>query len=605
MGFWRETLRLTVDALKTVHRGGWRLGGVLLITQLIILVVSLPLVQWLFRTALRSAGMTGLDLGQLDLTGNIPLTLGLIVVIVVLALWIVSLQLTVLIAVLERARAGVALSATGLIGDMKRIALKLLHPSSLSLLGYLFVLVPLSGFGFASVVTQGISIPQFITGELQKTTGGIIGVTVFLLIITTLNLRFALTMPIFTLTRASGRQSLKTSRHITRGLTGLQVLVAVAVVSIVVSIVAALLTGVVLAPTALSDLWLPEASPGVAAFSLGIAQVAGAMLTGLATAWIAAILIEFVHARRREVTHEWVGRDAPATAKPDTPWGLGVLGVALGVAVLLGVANLTPMQNISRAPDTLVLAHRGFTVNAVENTLSSLRAAAEAGVDLVEMDVMQAKDGGFIAMHDADLGRLTGVQAAVKDLTMEELTALTVRDRDGNEDRIPTFAEYVTLAAELEMPLLIEVKLSGAETGDHVDMLVDELETLGLLERNIYHSLDAASVARLTHLRPDLSVGYTMAFAAETAPDTPADFIVVEQWTATDHMHTSAKRAGLGFWVWTVNDEADYRKYLRDGVDGIVSDRPDLIMQARDAMADETGLAATLFDALTRFITAF
>src|SRR5690606_2925212 len=120
-----------------------------------------------------------------------------------------------------------------------------------------------------------------------------------------------------------------------------------------------------------------------------------------------------------------------------------------------------------------------------------------------------------------------------------------------------------------EMPLLIEVKLSGAETGDHVDMLVDELETLGLLERNIYHSLGAASVARLTHLRPDLSVGYTMAFAAETAPDTPADFIVVEQWTATDHMHNSAKRAGLGFWVWTVNDEADYRKYLRDGVDGI------------------------------------
>src|SRR5690606_4575532 len=124
------------------------------------------------------------------------------------------------------------------------------------------------------------------------------------------------------------------------------------------------------------------------------------------------------------------------------------------------------------SPVTLALGHRGFTVSAVENTLESLEAAADAGVDLVEMDVMQTADGKFIAMHDTSLGRLTGVNAEVKDLTFAEITAMTVRDRAGNEGRIPSFEAYVLRAAELELPLLIEIKLSGAETDDHVDRLI-------------------------------------------------------------------------------------------------------------------------------------
>ncbi|MFY0088585.1 glycerophosphodiester phosphodiesterase family protein, partial [Acinetobacter baumannii] len=92
-------------------------------------------------------------------------------------------------------------------------------------------------------------------------------------------------------------------------------------------------------------------------------------------------------------------------------------------------------------------------------TISGLEAAHAAGADLVEMDVMQTKDGRFVAMHDATLGRLAGRPDAVKDLTFDELTAITVHDAHGHEDRIPAFADYVTLAKQLGMPLLIEIKL--------------------------------------------------------------------------------------------------------------------------------------------------
>src|SRR5690606_35668225 len=210
-------------------------------------------------------------------------------------------------------------------------------------------------------------------------------------------------------------------------------------------------------------------------------------------------------------------------------------------AIGFGTAAIDTLQRLSDAPDTLALAHRGFSDGGVENTISGLEAAHAAGADLVEMDVMQTRDGEFVAMHDATLGRLAGRSDSVKDLTLAELTSIMVHDMRGHEDLIPSFADYVTRAQQLEMPLLIEIKLGGGESPDHVERLVDELERLDALENNIYHSLDAPSVDRLKRLRPDLTVGYTMAFAAVAAPDTPADFIVPEEWSATDELQRSAE----------------------------------------------------------------
>lgn len=599
-----------VEGLRMVHRGGWRLGGVLLISQLAILALSLPIIQWLFRTALRSAGMTGLDLGQLNLTGRIPITItiGSIVAIMVVGLWFVSLQLTALIVALEHTDHERAPSMRAFGRALTLVMRKLAKPSSYPLFLYLFLILPLAGFGFTSVLTQGISIPHFVTGELQKSTAGIIMITVFLVVIGMANVRLAATLPVFVLTDASGRQSTRASRMLTRGIDGMQIVVAVLLVAIAATALGLIVAGLGILPTLISDWFFPDASPVVAAFSLGAVQVAGAILTGLVTAWVAAILVQYVRDRRDDVPYEWRAL-APAHQLPrktsERSWGFVVPGTVVVIAMLLGFANIGQMVDVQDEPDTLVLAHRGFTPGGVENTLGSLEAAAEAGVDLVEMDVMQTKDGEFVAMHDVSLGRLAGANVNVKDLTFDEITSMTVRDRLGHEELIPSFTDYVVLADELNMPLLIEIKLSGAETPDHVDLLVAELEDLGLLERNIYHSLDAPSVQRLKEIRPDLNVGYTMAFAANEVPDTPADFIVVEQWTASDTIHESAKRAGLGFWVWTVNDEPSYRTYLRTGVDGIVSDRPDLIIKARADMAEETGLAGTLLDAFTRWVTIF
>lgn len=626
-GIVAETGTLLRNAWRQLRRGGARLAGLILASQLLLLLVALPVVSWLFREALRANGMSGLDLGRLPMGTGFPLTITLILVIVAISFWLIVLQFTALVVLLRWPR----LTAREFLGQLGRVARALASPRALPLVGYLFVLLPLSGFGFTSVLTRGIAIPSFVSGELLKSPASAIGFGVFLLILAWLNVRFALTIPLFVLT--TGRRSLRTSWRLTRGpRTWVPLVLATAGILAIAALAGALLALIALLPTALADALAPAAAPGVAAAMLGLAQVGGMLLSGGVTAAVAGVLITRVRQRADRLPAEVafvpspeataaagsaaVGAGSGAAAVvagsvagaaiprggPRRPATL-VTAAALVIAVGCGVAGWGTLQRLAAAPDTLVLAHRGFSEGGVENTLSGLDAADAAGADLVEMDVMQTRDGKFVAMHDAKLDRLAGRPEAVKDLTLAELTKVTVRDQRGNEDTIPTFADYVRHAQRLEMPLLIEIKLGGADTPDHVDRLIDELESLDALDQNMYHSLDVASVERLKQLRPDLTVGYTMAFAGGGVPETVADFIVVEEWTATVAMQDAARAAGLGFMAWTVNDESGFREHLRRSSDGIITDRPDLVLAARDEIQEESGVAETLLDALTRFVT--
>ncbi len=612
---WRETGIVLWSAARMVRAGGARLLGLILASQLIIVLVAFPVSSWVFREALRAGGMSGLDLGRPLGGQGLPLTFTLIALIVLFSFWLLALQFTALIVVLRWP----GLSGRQFLHELGRVARRLLRPTALPLVAYLFLLVPLTGFGFLSALTRGVALPQFVSGELLKSGTGTAILTGFLLLLAWLNTRFALTVPAFVLTE--GRRPLRTSWRLTRRVrVWLPLVLAVCAALVATTVLAALLAAVALAPTAAADALAPAAAAGTAAVSLGIAQTLGMILSGLAAATIAAIVVTQLTRAAQSLPAGAAllpdprvlppaGTVAPRQQSPAAAARSGRRAVWLAtaaatvIAVGCSVTGWGTMHRLATAPDTLVLAHRGFSEGGVENTISGLEAAARAGADLVEMDVMQTRDGEFVAMHDATLGRLAGQDVAVKDLTLAELTKITVRDRNGNADKIPAFSDYVRAAAAAEMPLLIEIKLSGAETADHVDRLIDELEELEALEQNIYHSLDVASVDRLKQLRPDLTVGYTMAFAGAGMPDTVADFVVIEEWTATPAMQRAARDSGLGFMAWTVNDEPGYREHLRRGTDGIITDRPDLVLAARTQMTQGTGVTGVLVDALARFVT--
>jgi glycerophosphoryl diester phosphodiesterase len=279
-------------------------------------------------------------------------------------------------------------------------------------------------------------------------------------------------------------------------------------------------------------------------------------------------------------------------------WGLAT-GAVVVAFMISAVLNHRAMVNLADSNETEVLAHRGFIQGGVENTLPALQAAARAGADRVEFDVMETKDGKFVVMHDTNLKRLSGRNLNVKDLTQDELTKITVR-AGGMEAKIPSLEEWIRLSIHLNLPQLLEIKLHGGETPDLVPRLLAVLDRAGVTEAYTYHSLSREVVEELKRLRPQLIVGFIVPINFGGVPDVNADFIVIEQQSFSTRFVRQAWAAGYNVIVWTVDDEQQMRYYMNDAVDGIITDRPDTGIAARTDIADDKGLAGRLSDAISR-----
>lgn len=616
----RDTFREFAGASwLTVRRSAGALAAYLII-QTIVVVVLFPLFSGVFRDAVGVAGLSGLDQSNIGALLASPVSGLLIALLAIAAVTATTTQLVLLAAAIRRARAGASTRARELLGDLGRVLKRLIRAGSIGLIVYVFIVLPLGQAGIFSAITKFVAIPSFVTGELFKSTPGIITYLVFLAVIWILNTRFALTLPLLVSTNATGSQAMGLSwRLMKKPLWAFDaVIVCIVLLGVAIGPLVVLLGWI---PTwIVENLLGPGPAPLVASLSIGAAVLIGATISGLIIIAIGgalfALLDRHTDALRANARVSLLDPPRPAdTARPTegAPRSRWVRPVTAAI-VVLALTGLTAlaypaMSGTAATPSTLILAHRGFDADTpahpggVENTISGLEAAHATGADLVEVDVMQTADGRFVMFHDAKLTRLAGVDKALADLTLAELTAITVRDQSGHSDRIPSLADFMARAQELDMRLLIEIKLHGRETPDHVERLVSELEDLGALDQNIYHSLDAHSVSTLKRMRPQLWVGFIMAVASTTPPRTDADFLVVVESSINEQLLRRAHDQGLGVFVWTVNDDQGIRNMLRDEVDGIITDHPDRALAARTTMGPDEPLSHKLADYLRRFVT--
>lgn len=584
-------LVLLKDSWRQLRAVLGRLMLLIIGSQILLSLIAFPLVRWFITEALRANGMYAIDLDTLTFTRGFPVTVLILILLALLVVFIMILQFGAYMVLLRNPH----LSWRELLREVGALGRKALRAPSLLLTGYLLIVLPLSGFGFTSAMLHSVAVPNFVTGELVKETAGKILLIVAYTLIGYLNLRLCLTLPIFAFSDEGGSAAVKSSWHATRGLRPWPILVAVAAIVLGLAAVSIALFYVILGPTFVADALAPAASPIVAALSYGVAHVTVLVVTGFAVALLAGVLIAY---------SANVGMLNPAPTAPSSQ-GKTSMRVSVGVLVVsalaLGIAAIPTMTRVAEHPETIILAHRGWTQGGVENTIEALEAANAVGAEIVEFDTMQTKDGQFIVMHDTDLARLTGHNVKVKDLTLDELTAMTVH-ADGMSGQIPSLVDYVTRAKELNQRLLIEIKLSGAETDTHVQDLVDVLAENDLLDGHLFHTLDYQTAEDLKTILPDQTVGYIMPFAGFGIPQTLADFLVLEEASATPHMQTRVENAGMGYFVWTVNTDDAIRQRLREGADGIITDHPDWALKAREEMTEETGLAGRLHDMMLGFM---
>jgi glycerophosphoryl diester phosphodiesterase len=261
------------------------------------------------------------------------------------------------------------------------------------------------------------------------------------------------------------------------------------------------------------------------------------------------------------------------------------------IALLLGLVLIVmagvPLWMISR-PEAArariqVLAHRGASAYAPENTLAAFRLAIEQRADWLELDVQQTKDGQLVVFHDLRMERTTNGRGALRDLTLDEVRQLDAGSWYGSQfagEKVPTFEEVVALAREQNVRIFPEVKDPRLYPGIE-ERVAAVISAHGYEDSTIIQSFDMASLERLRQLNPRLKLAALYTAVTPLRGDPPAGVSVIgppwEVVTQDPSLVRDAHASGRQVVVWSVEGAAAVRPLLEARVDGIITSRPDVV----------------------------
>ena len=244
----------------------------------------------------------------------------------------------------------------------------------------------------------------------------------------------------------------------------------------------------------------------------------------------------------------------------------------------------------------LVFAHRGGSGLAPENTIAAFDTALALGADGLELDVRLSRDGVVVVHHDASLDRTTDVRGDVSALTAAELARVDAGYRFTRRDAhpfrgqgigVPALADI--LARYRDTRIVVEFKLSVAELAAAVVEVVRRADAVGRVcvgsfDRRVLHAARTLEPALATSAaRQEVRWALYRSWCRWPVRLPAYDGFQIPEWSGATRVVSrrfvdAAHRAGLGVHVWTVDTEDQARRLLGCGVDGLITDRPDVIV---------------------------
>jgi len=238
----------------------------------------------------------------------------------------------------------------------------------------------------------------------------------------------------------------------------------------------------------------------------------------------------------------------------------------------------------------MIQAHRGASAFHPENTLEAFSLAAGQGADGVELDVHLSKDGEIVVAHDERLERVSNGRGYINDHTLEELKSLNFdRSFFGNRTyRIPLLSEVFSLLKPTNLTVNIELKTTERLYPELPQKLLVLAGEYAMNDRIIYSSFNHYSLKQIKSLDPKAKTGLLY------------DFGMVDPWVYANYLGADAihphyyiiaalpetvercHEHGIMVNVWTVDDLQDIKLMLKCGVDGIITNRPDIAAAYRN-----------------------
>ncbi|MEY2845974.1 MAG: hypothetical protein RL076_1520 [Chloroflexota bacterium] len=230
---------------------------------------------------------------------------------------------------------------------------------------------------------------------------------------------------------------------------------------------------------------------------------------------------------------------------------------------------------------TLIIAHRGASAYAPENTLKAFALAADQGAHMCELDVIATSDGALAVFHDDTTGRWEAVDRDVRQVSMAHMQTLDI----GGE-KVPHLAEVLELAHARGMHLNVELKHAGVARP-----VLDAIRDARMHEAVLISSFVAQALAEVRACDATIRTAYLMGTDTynplvrlrEAYPMPALRHYGCQAWhpyaklPLIDWAITQTLRAGFDVNVWTVNDPATMQHLCALGVTGIITDKPDVL----------------------------
>lgn len=273
------------------------------------------------------------------------------------------------------------------------------------------------------------------------------------------------------------------------------------------------------------------------------------------------------------------------------------LNLSYVYSVFTGKANF----RLALFQNPTVMAHRGLSADAPENTLYAFSDAISVGADFIELDVQQTRDGVLVVMHDSNLKRTTGVNKDIWDVNyadIQNLDAGSWFDPAYANARIPTLEETLQFV-DKRAKLNIEIKPTK-HGSDTLEQDVAELITRYQYTDACYvTSFSYGSLKKVKEANPEIRTGYLMSVAyGQFYSLKYADAFSLNKVFVTSQVVNAAHQQGKQIFAWTVNSMSEVRSLCNLHVDSIITDDP--VMVQNVISRDSTG--ETLRSVLDYFI---
>ena len=249
-----------------------------------------------------------------------------------------------------------------------------------------------------------------------------------------------------------------------------------------------------------------------------------------------------------------------------------------------------------------VISHRGANKQAPQNTIPAFKKSIEIGVDGFETDIHLTSDGVPVVCHNYTIDETSNGQGEVRSKTLEELRTYDFGSYFHEKfkgTKLPTLEEFLALCETADIEIMnIEIKPPLDGNMEIVEKTINAVKEHGLFKKLLISSFDSNVLIECKRVDPECKTGFLyapnksffykkMLFGyVSFAKKIQADYLHPHYYTVTKRYVEKLHENGIGINVWTVNKPEVVNKLLKMGVDGIITDVPQLVNELVERFED-------------------